>query len=85
MNRRPLACRPRASRFVLLAHPSSLGLKAFQNYRPTRFNRALLSSVEAPKISNRFMEFALNKGQVFEPGALRWAFAFLDGFITGRN
>jgi len=31
------------------------------------------------------MEFALNKGQVFEPGALRWAFAFLDGFITGRN
>jgi hypothetical protein len=40
--------------------------------------RALLSREEAPRIVNRFMKFVLDKGNVFKPGAPRWAFVFKE-------
>jgi len=47
------------------------------------FPRFLLSFEDAPRIGNRFMKFALDKGTFFKPGAPRWAFVLIRGKFHG--
>jgi len=47
------------------------------------FPRFLLSFDDAPRIGNRFMKFALDKGTFFKPGAPRWAFVLIRGKFHG--
>ena len=47
------------------------------------FPRFLLSFDDAPRIGNRFMKFALDKGTLFKPGAPRWAFVLIRGKFHG--
>ena len=49
------------------------------------FPRFLLSRDDAPRIGNRFMKFALDKGAFFKPGAPRWAFLFGKGSQCRRQ